>query len=1278
MPISRPYDAPAELTQGADSGPVKDKIKTILAFESGGQCYHPDCDTHLSYEGTNIGECAHIIPRKVGEVREDWKTPLNVRPKLDNLIYLCRTHHKIIDNPDNEYKYPSSILLQWKAAHEDKVRSGELKVGHIPKYIEEAIQKNIAALGNQISSDIQLSTELCGSILSSAKELIRRRYLDRAETLLFQADYIINQLNNEKYESELEVIKALLSWRKGDIPRAKERYLDVLSRFEHVEGMIDYVELCSSYPEPFDEKNIYEDRARSISPENPRLTLVDLLRQYQLFSPIEKELPEEEWPDEVWKKCQFCLTYALHNDLKGDITKREYYMNYYSQLIPESPRPELFHIIFKVHDIVRARALDPEVLATAAAYISEQESAIFSDGKDPLDNDDYLHFLVKKVVLYSIKGQYSIDEPKQLGQIRDQFFQRISNSYFGNSLESALLEILAIVLPTKDQWNNVINLISASSVSPKDELIDLLFIVGRKIGVGTENLCAFSSDNGKDNFCEILNCIDKKNTQRFLELFNDQSDKFKILFLSTEEDLEIANFILKNAELPTDDSFDRTFLQINLHAKAGEYEKAVECFAKLDTTSVTTSYLAKMNDFAYRADDNSATISTGIELLKRQLPEKYSADLSGIMASAYFHSGDDTNAQAFAMQALENKGLISQGNKVPLIDIAINSLLALDLNNDAADLVLAYREEIIEQYELGILFADTFLKSTKENKGAIALDIINQAMQYSPKDDERIYLAAYLVINELTSMGIVSAENAKIIKSGCFVKLTEIDDDWFFVGDEAYAPSTIELSENDPRHTSLIGKSLGEEVDWPADRYSGIKPKKKVAQILSRGTYYLARGQEELRKLAERGDPAVFAVEMADSEGEFSLSNLERLHREEFADQENFFDKYCANPLPFSILCAVTGSVQQAIGKIVNQSRGFIRINTGNIQCIRDQYDLAERLRNGEPYFIDTLAALVLSESGLMDRVVESCPNVHVPTSVLKSIRDIAEKFRQSESQLGHLGFSHGKIQLREKSPDEESTVRKRLLHGASIIDESARKHVGRDKYTVSQESEWIDEFLPRWIVDTFRLAKLENSLVLSDDLLTFHAYGLAGEDILSVTSSYSLCRVLCESNIISWRAYLEFFSLISSYRYYLLPLSIDDLERTVLQVDGGKIVQFRPNDVELLHLPLTLSRQYGVSDEVVVRILSMFFARIAVREDVTVEMAEEIYPRFIIGALKGRNSHLCGLAIGAACGQLVQNNRLAGRSAWTKVESLQRQIGRYIREFNPIIEGVPSLLKGR
>lgn len=100
--------------------------KNIIAGRAGYQCSFPGCNRVLIGPGKNndeticIGECAHIFSASDGGPRgKEFLTEEKI-VSAENGIYLCRNHHKIIDeNKGNEFS--PSILLGFKAQHETMI-----------------------------------------------------------------------------------------------------------------------------------------------------------------------------------------------------------------------------------------------------------------------------------------------------------------------------------------------------------------------------------------------------------------------------------------------------------------------------------------------------------------------------------------------------------------------------------------------------------------------------------------------------------------------------------------------------------------------------------------------------------------------------------------------------------------------------------------------------------------------------------------------------------------------------------------------------------------------------------------------------------------------------------------------------------------------------------------------------------------------------------------------------------------------------------------------------
>ena len=88
---------------------VRHDTRKMLWSESMGHCMNPECHNYLFPNGSCVGELAHITPRaEGGDV------------SFDNLIVLCRTCHKQID--DQRTEQTTGRLREWKGERNIEIR----------------------------------------------------------------------------------------------------------------------------------------------------------------------------------------------------------------------------------------------------------------------------------------------------------------------------------------------------------------------------------------------------------------------------------------------------------------------------------------------------------------------------------------------------------------------------------------------------------------------------------------------------------------------------------------------------------------------------------------------------------------------------------------------------------------------------------------------------------------------------------------------------------------------------------------------------------------------------------------------------------------------------------------------------------------------------------------------------------------------------------------------------------------------------------------------------
>lgn len=137
---------------------ITDKTRKLLWGRSGNRCVI--CKRELVVAGTPfddpsiVGEECHIVSSQVNGPRYDPSFPKEQIDSYENLLLLCRTHHKMID--DQCETFSADILRQMKANHEKWV-SERLSEEDIPKKIRiRRVKENIPTFlvrlteGNQV------------------------------------------------------------------------------------------------------------------------------------------------------------------------------------------------------------------------------------------------------------------------------------------------------------------------------------------------------------------------------------------------------------------------------------------------------------------------------------------------------------------------------------------------------------------------------------------------------------------------------------------------------------------------------------------------------------------------------------------------------------------------------------------------------------------------------------------------------------------------------------------------------------------------------------------------------------------------------------------------------------------------------------------------------------------------------------------------------------------------------------------------------------------------
>lgn len=115
---------------------ITNKTRKLLWGKSGNRCAmcknYLHVDSNLKNDESIVGDECHIRSKKFNGPRYDFSYPKSKIDSYENLILLCRVHHKQID--DQATRYTSDILKKKKEKHEKWVSERLDKTPKFPPY----------------------------------------------------------------------------------------------------------------------------------------------------------------------------------------------------------------------------------------------------------------------------------------------------------------------------------------------------------------------------------------------------------------------------------------------------------------------------------------------------------------------------------------------------------------------------------------------------------------------------------------------------------------------------------------------------------------------------------------------------------------------------------------------------------------------------------------------------------------------------------------------------------------------------------------------------------------------------------------------------------------------------------------------------------------------------------------------------------------------------------------------------------------------------------------
>lgn len=1257
------------LKDGMDSGDVPEKVKLQVFVNGIGICAAPDCSDRLMRNRTKLGECAHIIPRRVGShPREDYTTPLDDRKKEENLLFLCEKHHKLVDDKQHAEYYTAELLRGWKQHHEAWATGVTKNSPHLPQNLKDMF----ASFGTQIAEQINVSETIIGTLLDTCRELLERQLVNEARVFLSQIDLLLLGANNSSLNTRADLLNAILFIRNEQIPEAKGQLLQIIQSNPHdVEAMLEYVELCDSTPEPDDRAEGIEQIVRTLDTAHPKLLLLDLARKYKNQEIIETQDISNYLTDDVRLNARFYRQYALFFDRVQETAQRDDLINRWESELPNSPRPHLFRTLFREFDLLRTPGTTPvdmARLAQNALRFSQKEKSRIKD-KDPLTVRDQISWLMQEIRLELV-----CSSGRDLGELRSALVSLIMQCYFDSFINGALQEFLTKIRIEPDQWRAITRKILASKMLPSKPVVELLFLQALRYDELYADLAGFINIQAHSDLPAILHAIQDGDVVTAAEKINTRNSEFTLYLLQSIAEHEIAALLTDMLEVDQDHQLDLFYTQLMVFDLNELDNEALDLIRSFPLNEAGQHVLHTIGRITYRNKQWHLFIPPALQLLEFDIPQSYKSQLHAELALAYFEQGDDSNAINHADQALSQSDELGEMNSQNLLYVLGQSLVMKGRSDEACKKYQQY-EHIKRSFPLLLAEADSYLKSNFPDKHEKSLSLILQAFREADVYDDQIYVGSLMLLIELDNAGKISTEDESSVEDEFFVKLEGIADGWFYIGERDNSLGAECISPGTPNYAAVIHKSISDEIDWPADQFSGRDVKRKILHIAAAPAFLSHRAHEAMQRIATIGNAPIWSIQVVQEDGSLNIDNIKRFF-DQFEHVNEFFERYISIPVPFSFLCTMMGSLAQALGKITSERKGFVRCNDGTQADMDAQKAAANEVLQGAICFMDGLSALMLTEAGLLQVVIKTLPNLGISTSVIRLLREIAGQFETSSSRGGWARFVDGSLRFNPSDKDKDASIRKHFLLSADLLDQLPNKVIARN-YPQLEGARSQDHLIPDYFVDAFRYAQEKEAYILTDDALLVQSYRLIGESpIPRHFSSMSLIRLMADNGLITWDDYLKYFALLTFYRYHFLPITVDDLIQTVFPPAVRGLVTSSPQNISRLNLQLTLSPEYGVDDKTAVGVLASFFVRLIQDDTVPPEITDEVFALTIWQGLAQRDRRLTARTLVQICRQNILERDWVSPRSKAKLEILDKQLFGFAQGLNPIIIESPLALR--
>lgn len=1013
---------------------------------------------------------------------------------------------------------------------------------------------------------------------------------------------IVSNLGDENLNLDYEILEARALRKLEKVKEAKERYKSLCKRYPNDPRAFLYLAEIHLNNEDFKKNERLLKQAEGIDSGHWLLALEKLVQEYRLDSQIDiTKIDEQVFPNDPRVKSNFYRLYSLFLELSGDQTKADSFIERAIHFYPG--KINNYHAKLSILEgRIFSQNADSETLQKDVqdflTEIEAVEQKTTEWGELSPRNQAVLNFW--KLRVFHVQG----NRPK-IEKLAKESFELQMQCYFDQQSDELLVRLLMFIeLPPKD-FERLLHYLKGAEKAISDGLAKVIvFQFNLKKNLLTEGKTFFEAIK-KKSFLDFINDLENKKYEE-VWLFLKEDLLFAVAMASTAKEFpDLRRKIIEN--LPNDGSNQKEKLLLLLNYDEKNINEAFNLLKGLDLSNLSYFGCKPILEIAQQKKAWDFVIQILEKLLQYEKDQRVVLQLKLQLFTA------NLNLERFPEVIQIGEEILSNSNEVDLLDakqkeVLLGQTLGARLKRGEYPEAKVLMEKHLSfsntfKFKVGVE-AEIYLRNNDADK-ALKSVVAGVRILKTPTPEQ--YGRLFMFFTEIVNLIDFLPTPLEKVAANCFVKFKE-QERWYFVGDDDELDAT-KISSTNEKYSKFLDKKIEEKVVFDG-KYRSDKIEYTIENILTIEKYIFWQCMHHAKKLSlEHRWNMMEIIEVPTTGKTIDTKYIVARLEDEKKKRGDFFSLYCQENIPLAALAVNEGGLTNAIGCIVNENKGFINFSSGNLAEINEQKGIAKKIIAGEPFYVDGTSALVLLETGLLEKIYEHIPNLKVPQSVITLLLETKEKFRYMPGRVGHMGYAQGKLTISPVDQEKRVTIQSNFENYIKLLESKPRNIVAIS--SANKSDCFSEQRVPSGLCDACVLAQRDNVPVLTEDFLYLKANEIeTKKKAPEYCSAFALTKVLYEREAITFDQYLNFFSYLSSYRFRFLPISTDDIEKAVF--GDGTIKTVQPEKIRQFNFPLTLSEEYGVPFHKAFIVVVRFLIRVLINDAILPVMVERIFTEIL------------------------------------------------------------------